>query len=558
MIDSMTIISKKNTAQSIYMIAKRKNVKYAIISPGSRNAPLVISFVNSKHIKTLSIIDERSAAFFAIGIAQKTKNPVILICTSGTALLNYYPALVEAFYQNIPLIIISADRPKSYLDQLKGQTIRQNNIYANYIKTFDIDEDNNHEQLLYNQRLINEAFNTSVLTKKPSHINVSFKEPLYQTTKTLINTPKIISIKKSDKKITNENLEKFVKTFDSSKNILILVGQNPYDKELNESLNNISKHRSVLILAENTSNVFGKYIINNLGRYVNQIKSIDLLITFGYNIVSKNLRSVISNIIPSKHWHIDALSNFPDTYDTLTDAIDIEPVDFLRALSSKIVFNSNGFSKDIFIQKEKIDSKLNDALKSIEYSDIKIFDYIFRSIPKNVDIHLSNSTIVRYANLFSLNFRANFFSNRGTSGIEGSMSTAVGYSYLNDDITLIITGDISFFYDINSLFNKYVSNNLRIILINNFGGAIFNTIDRVDDEKHFQEFFRTQHDLTAQNVAKMHSLKYIRVDDIDGFNKAINGFFEYSNKPILMEIITDANISAKTISYYEKTFLPIR
>lgn len=246
--------SKKKIIQTLGEILKYKGINHIVISPGSRNAPMIINFNKQKFFKTYSIVDERCAAFFALGISQSIKKPVIINCTSGSAVANYYPAVTEAYYQYIPLIIITADRPKEYIDIFEGQTIRQENFFKNHtVKSVQLTEDINKRGLLYNERLINEAINESIIKKQPVHINIPISEPLYEITNKLTVSPKILSIPKTISLINKKNINKCQKAWTCSKKKMILIGQCYLNIQTQKLLKLINQDQSIVILTETLS-----------------------------------------------------------------------------------------------------------------------------------------------------------------------------------------------------------------------------------------------------------------------------------------------------------------
>lgn len=287
------IYPKIPLAQSIIEIFRAKGIQNIVISPGSRNAPLTIGFVNNPNFTCYSVADERCAAFFALGIAQQINKPVAVVCTSGSALLNYYPAFSEAFYSEIPLIVVSADRPKNKIDIGDGQTIRQENVFANHsLFNANLDEFPSDE----NDFLLNEAINKAFAKKGPVHINAPFEEPLYETVETLSVEPKIIS-----NAILNNELEdvsSFVIDWNSAKKKLVLIGGLHPNAVEQKFLDAFANDNSVVVMTEVTSNVHHLNFITNIDTIITPFKNEDflefqpdILLTFGGMIVSKRIKA---------------------------------------------------------------------------------------------------------------------------------------------------------------------------------------------------------------------------------------------------------------------------
>ena len=471
---------KKELAQLVISACTQFHIDTVVISPGSRNAPLTIGFSNHPEIETLSVVDERCAAFFALGIAQQTQKPVAVLCSSGSALLNYYPAIAEAFYSNVPLVVISADRPKHLIDIGDGQTIRQENVFENHI-LFSANLIENEKYKARNSQLIGEALQTSVSQKGPVHINVPFDEPLYKTVEKLqdFHFPHISMSSLDNSHINYDNLAKIWNT--SSKK-MILVGVNYPNNKLHQLMDVYADDNSVLILTETTSNLHHEKAIDSIDQLIfslddNQFKDLkpDVLITFGGMIISKKIKQFLRKYQPKHHWNIDT-EKATNTFFCLSEFIQTAPLDFFLNFNDSVEIIESDYQQKWLQIRNKKRLKHAEYLLKAKHSDFKVFEQVLDSIPKKSQLQISNSSIIRYAQLFSIDATNTVFCNRGTSGIDGSTSTAIGAAFANKNQTTFITGDISFFYDSNGLWNSNIPNNFRIILINNSGGGIFKII----------------------------------------------------------------------------------
>ena len=532
---------KKELAQIVISACAQFNIETVVISPGSRNAPLTIGFSSHKEIETLSVVDERCAAFFALGIAQQTRKPVAVLCTSGSALLNYYPAVAEAFYSNIPLVIISADRPKHLIDIGDGQTIRQENVFANHI-LFSANLIENPKYKTRNSQLIGEALQVAISQQGPVHINVPFDEPLYETVPVLkaYNFPHI-SLSSLDN--SHINYEKLSKSWNVAEKKMILVGVNYPDADLHSLMDLYAEDDSVLILTETTSNLHHDKAIDSIDQLIFSLSDAefqelkpDILITFGGMIISKRIKKFLRDYQPKEHWNIDA-RKATNTFLCLSEFIQIKPVDFFSHFNEFIrPLKSDYQPKWIAFRDERREKHLA-YLKSIKYSDFSVFEQALNAIPESCQLQISNSSIIRYAQLFSMKATVNIFCNRGTSGIDGSTSTAIGAAYATEQQTVFITGDLSFFYDGNGLWNSNIPKNFRIIIINNSGGGIFRIIPG-PKATNAAQYFETPHCLTAEYLCKMHQLEYQKAYSTETVIKELSRFFETSEKPKILEIFT--------------------
>ncbi len=563
---SSNITSEKPIAQMLSAIAAAKGMRHAVVSSGSRNAPLVIAFDAQKEIECLSIIDERCAAFFALGIAQQTNAPVGIICTSGSAALNYAPAIAEAFYQKIPLVVITADRPSEWINQDDGQTINQVNIYSNYCKaSFNLPVDLSHnDDLWYAQRLISEAFNSATEqgNEGPVHINIPFREPLYKEIEKINIDYKIIDVPKVEKKLSKESEQEILDLWNSSSKNMIVCGHHRPDKELNNLLDKLAIDSSVAILTETTSNMQSDKFICNIDAVMDSVydknKELikpEILITFGGSITSKKLKTYLRKYKPKHHWHISSSVAHTDTFQSLTDVLAIDEKYFFNVLSTQSAQSKGSYAKGLKTISDKAKQSLDAYVGWARYSDLKVIDVILRSIPKNSDVHLGNSSPIRYANLFETDSKKliNYFCNRGVSGIDGITSTASGAAYSTGKMTTLITGDLAFFYDSNALWNKYLSDNLKIIVINNGGGGIFRLIDSKDSPL-LEKYFEAKHSMKAEGIVKAHNIPYYSATNEIELKQGLNNLYkDHKGKPAVLEVFTPNEVNAEVFSGYFKS-----
>lgn len=537
-------------AQSLIEIFRQKEIEHIVISPGSRNAPLTIGFASHPDFTCYSIADERSAGFFALGIAQQIQKPVAVVCTSGSALLNYYPALAEAFYSQIPFVVVSADRPLSKIDIGDGQTIRQQNVFENHILyNANLTEDASVE----NDQKICAALDISILKKGPVHINVPFEEPLYDTVTELSVKPVISQLKATEK--AHFDLNEALQTWNTSKKKLILVGTNYPDEISSEIIEKLANDPSVIVMTETTSNLHHPKFVSKIDVLITpfseeDFKTLqpDLLITFGGMVVSKRIKAFLRKYKPQQHWHIDSLRAY-DTFGCLTEHFKTNPNDFFRKLVAEIKPTQSHYNN--FVQQKKADRiEKSDAFsQTAPYSDFLAFDKIVKALPENIQLQVSNSAAIRYLQLFDLKPSIEVFCNRGTSGIDGSTSTAVGASIISKKPVILITGDIGFFYDSNGLWNNYIPDNFKIILVNNAGGGIFRILPGHQNTEIFHTYFETQHKLNAEHLAKMFDFNYFYAQNELEVQIGLERFMECNNKCIL-EIKTPTTLNNKVLKAF--------
>ncbi len=540
-------------AQSIIEICRSKGVVDIVISPGSRNAPLTIGFANNPAFNCYSIADERCASFFATGMAQQLKKPVAVVCTSGSALLNYYPAVAEAFYSQIPLIVISADRPHDKIDIGDGQTIRQENVYANHILyNANLLEDASAE----NDQKINEAINTAILQKGPVHINAPFEEPLYETITELSVQPAIVQPQRNED--DTEIPETFISKWNSAKKKLVLVGVADPGTLSAEVINYLAADPSIVVMTETPSNIYHPAFISNIDTIITPFTPEDfeawkpeILVTFGGMIVSKRVKVWLRKYSPAEHWHVDTLRAY-DTFGSLTKQFELQPEVFFKQLKENSETVDSSYNQTAQELKAFRKQRHEEYLANIPFSDFKAFSQILPELPDGSQLQISNSSAIRYAQLFENKENIEVFCNRGTSGIDGSTSTAIGAAVGTGKETVLITGDVSFLYDSNALWNNYIPVDFKIIIINNGGGGIFRILPGHDETPVFNTYFETEHKHTAKHLAAMYGFEYATAANETELEQALPIFMHKTGQPKILEVFTPMRENDKILTQYFK------
>ena len=534
------MISDKRTVQDFFSLLEAKGVHHVVICPGSRNAPFSISLYHHKVIQSYNIPDERSAAFFAMGMAQQLQVPVALICTSGTAALNFAPAIAEAFYQRTPLLVVTADRPVEWIDQGEGQSIRQRDVYGNYIKaSFEVMEETvGTDSAWYNVRIMDEAIGLCTSgVAGPVHINFPLREPLYGTS-THINDVKVVERLSTPSALKPEMVLELKKKLSSANRILILAGQSMPDEKLHTSLVKWAQLPQVVVMTEAHSNLADSKFITTIDRLIMRMpaEEVDvvlpeILITYGHNIISRKIKEYLrkSNC---EHWHVDISGEGLDTLKHLNKIIAIEPREFF----DKALPESNGTSTyggDLLRLNEVRREKASTFLLKAAWSDLRAFEMIYKQIPVDQDLQMGNSSVVRYVLLFDARRDLRHFGNRGVAGIDGCTSTAVGASWISQRPTTLISGDIGFFYDSNAFWHHYVSKKLKIIVINNQGGGIFRIIEGPKTTPSIDAFFETTHQRKADSLAAMYGLAYQSASDEETLKLGLDWLYAQDGCSIL-------------------------
>ena len=550
------IYPKIPLAQSILEIFLAKGITNIIISPGSRNAPLTIGFASNPAFQCYSIADERSAGFFALGIAQQTKQPVALVCTSGSALLNYYPAIAEAFYSQIPLVVLSADRPQSKIDIGDGQTIRQENVFANHsLFNANLQEGASLE----NDQKINEALNKAFAKKGPVHINAPFEEPLYETVSEL-TVQSYVSPSIENTTIVSD-LSLFASIWNQASRKMILVGVNEPNAIDSKTIDFLANDASVSVWTETTSNLHHSSFITNIDTIITPFTETDfenfqpeILVTFGGMVVSKRIKAFLRKYKPKHHWHIDSLRAY-DTFGALTHHFEMDPQLFFDQFIPLTKAVESDYSQQLIEIKSARKLKHDAYLASVPFSDFTVFEKIMPRIPNHSQLQIGNSSAIRYAQLIPIDASIEVYCNRGTSGIDGCTSTAIGAAVANRKPTTFITGDVGFLYDTNALWNNYIPKNFKIILINNGGGGIFRILPGHEETPVFNTFFETSHCHTAEHLAKMYGFNYTIASDETTLEQALDVFYSNNDQPQLLEIFTPTRKNDSILLNYFKHLL---
>jgi 2-succinyl-5-enolpyruvyl-6-hydroxy-3-cyclohexene-1-carboxylate synthase len=555
-----------NSYQPIYDLAELcslKGLNEAVLCPGSRCAPLTIAFGRHPKIQTRTFSDERSAGFIALGMAQQKQNPVILLCTSGTAAYNFSPAVAEAYFAEIPLIIFTADRPTEWIAQHDGQTIYQNDIFGKHVKrSYQLPQDYDHADSLWAiNRIINEAINLSKQWPRgPVHINAPFREPLYppKDEKTVFNESRIIEDHQTLLSLSSAQKEKIKNEWARHNNILIVGGQHDHDAGLTEILNNFLDHHNIPIAADITSNLHGidKLISHAdlfLGQAPTDVKESlrpDLLITFGRSILSKNLKIFLRKFSSAKHWHIQSDGLVADPLHSITDVFRTTPASFFSFINSLAQENpfenqkQRNYHNLWEIEERKTRRTFGDFFPQEELTELELVGEILKDLPQNCNLHLANSMSVRYANFIGLTATQkdiSVYSNRGTSGIDGCSSTTVGHSLVSEKPNILITGDLAFFYDRNAFWHNYPLGNLRIIVLNNHGGLIFKMIDGPASLPEADEYFVTRQKLNAKKLCEEFEFDYLNLDHKRKLKNHLKDFFEFDGKTKILEFESESN-----------------
>lgn len=565
--------------QPIYDIAElcaRKGLTNAVLCPGSRCAPLTVAFTRHPKITARTFSDERSAGFVALGMAQQSGGPVIMVCTSGTAAYNFSPAVAEAYFAQTPLIVFTADRPAEWIAQHDGQTIHQSEIFGHHVKkSFQLPQEYDHPDSLWAvNRIVNEAINLSLeYPRGPVHINAPFREPLYPEAKEKFEFSKDVRV--MDHVLTNHSLspehtQRLREELSKYTNILIVAGQHEYDNALIASLTNFLAAQPVPVVGDIISNLNAiEQVVKHSDVFLGQApegvkKSLrpELLITFGKSVISKNLKLFLRKYSPKAHWHIQPAGTVADPFQSITKVLNTTPSSFFDSLlmitKSKEFENQKraNYQKLWEIEERRAVRSLKEFLSKESFGELELVHEIFRHLPPLCNLHLANSMSVRYANFIGLGEQhknINVFANRGTSGIDGCTSTAVGHSLINELPNILITGDLAFFYDRNAFWHNYKLPNLRVIVLNNHGGIIFSMIDGPGTLRESEEYFVTRQNLNAQKLCEEFDFDHLRLDNKRKIKNTLKSFFEFDGRTKILELESTIELNKSIFDKLKQT-----
>ncbi len=532
---------KKNVLQLAALLAAH-GIRKIVLCPGSRDIPLVRTFAAMPEKFTCyAVTDERSAGFFALGLSLHDGRPVAVCCTSGSALLNLHPAVAEAFYRQVPLVVISADRPAAWIGQMDGQTLPQSGVFGSLVKkSVSLPEVRSEEDEWHCNRLINEALlETCHHGRGPVHINVPISEPFFDCPVESLPAARVITRKDNHFEELAARLRQFPRR-------MLLIGQGNPGEALPPGLED-----TFICFASHPANHPGAAIRNvepllsALSPETKQAMRPDLVITCGGHILSKRLKQYLRSYPPKEHWHIAPSGEVADLFGALTVLVEAEPADFFRQVLPAPSEETTDYARRWTSLSEAIPQP------AFLYSEMGAIGEVMRRLPAPCALHLANSSVVRYAQLFPLPDGVEVFSNRGTNGIEGSLSAAVGYAAASGKLNFVFIGDLSFFYDMNALWNPHGGKNLRILLLNNGGGEIFNALPglRLTDEN--RRFVLGTHQTSAQGWAVDSGFEYLSARNAGELAALLPRFTAPdTTRPMLLEVFTDKDQDVQLLREY--------
>ena len=506
--------SSKENVNILTSLMVAHGIRYAVCCPGSRNSAIVHNLNACPDIECYPVTDERSAGFYALGMSQCLQKPVAVCVTSGTALLNLAPAVAEAYYQHIPLVVISADRPQAWIDQLDGQTLPQPDAFGRFVrKAVSLPEPYDAESRWFCNRLVNEAL---IIRHAPVHINVPISEPLFDYTVSELPKERKIELIESDASTMTQS--HVVRMFLHAKRPMLISGQ-PMNPHMDEAV----------------------CLIGDDERYVP-----DFVLYTGGSIVSKRLKRFLYKA--KETWAVNSMGEVNDTFQNLTHVIQGDG----EVIADLIRFNLEQQPHPFVQLWEELLEKVGMQAAAYEpdYSQMAAVKWFEKRQKTEIrsQYHYANSTAIRLANIYA---RHSVYCNRGVNGIEGSLSTAAGFSVVSEDMVYCIIGDLSFFYDQNALWNQNLHGNLRILLLNNGKGGIFNMLKGLEQSPSRDQYVAAEHHTSAEGICIQNRVVYLKATNMEEMQQGVDTLINVeSDRPVLLEVFTDATEDERVFKDY--------
>lgn len=549
-------------------VCKIMGIKHIMLSPGSRSAPLVYAFARQASFKIHTAVDERSAAYQAMGIAYATQQPVVLICTSGTAAVNYYPAIAEAHFRKIPLLVLTADRPAHLLNQQDGQMINQQHLYGTHARVF-ASLKTSYKEIEYKGLAVQIAAAVQSITEQTkgvAHINIPLNEPLYANSQNKDVDEALeqkiaswINQLKKPKKQANSQQQRLNSAWVKAKRKLLIIGEGPINIDLITPLLKLREQPDVVILADvvsnqhtyNTTPYFDQLISSLNPVDLNNLKP-DLILSMGGSMLSKSLKNWLKTQQPTWHIRIKSEPEHIDTYGNLTGVVEAPAGQVLKALAHLTPHSQSNYRAEWVQYANQLSTKIGSFIHQSGWNELQATAKILEQLPDASQLHLANSSVVRYASLSGqLPASVLVNANRGASGIDGCTSTAVGAALVNQRPTILLTGDLAFLYDKNALWQQTLPDNLRIIVFNNNGGGIFTLIDGPTSVQEYEQYFTTPHQQNIKGIAQVSGLEYYFCDHKDTLDTLLVDFFNPLGKAALLELKFDMAKNAQLFKQFK-------
>ncbi len=555
--------SKIKSVQYLVALMKAHNIRHVVLSPGGRNIPINHSLEQDEFFDCYSVVDERSAAYFALGLAKQFQEPVAICCTSSVAASNYLPAITEAFYLHVPLLVLTSDRHPYMLDQMENQMIDQVDMYKNFCKLcVKLPMVVNAEDEWYCQRKINEAIlELCHHGSGPVQIDIPIAGEIGMYTEPEL--PKVKVIKRLEYKRRESEWKEKLAELKEAKRILVVCGeQGMPGKDLSEAISRFGKKYNCVIATEKVSNVagtgalelFGAAQVIPLDKFNAEFKP-DIVISFGGNFVSRIKDLLRARHDDVTHWLIDEAGSICDVFKCLTTVFECTPLDFFEYFASGagLTMSNNRKYYDLWAEYAK-----SAEYPEFDYSNSYAIKALSEKIPSGSLMHLGILNATRIMSHCKTAEDITAYSNIGAFGIDGSMSTFVGQSVAAPDKpAFLVIGDLSFFYDMNALQIRHLGKNVRIMMINNSGAAEFHFFMGEKTIPTLNRHIAAEHFTSAEGWVRTKNFKYLSAHSAEEFDRNLPEFVkEDSDVPIFFEVFTDKKADAEKLKAFYAKFKP--
>lgn len=538
--------------QIIIALLKKYGISHCVLSAGSRNVPFVHSIEEDPYFHCYSVVDERSAGYFALGLAQELNEPVVISCTSSTATCNYWPPVAEAFYQGVPIVVLTSDRDPAMLGQWEDQMIDQVGMYDRHVrKSVNLPIINSRDDEIFCQRLVNEALlELDHRGTGPVHINVPMKS--YNNSFNVKTLPDVTKIDRLGINDNDSEWDKKIEKLKAAKRILLTCGQNSYvSPKLQDGIKQFFKKYNSAVLLDYMANVELEEGINTTvcmdARYITDKKTKELLpdivISFGGNIFSgikEQLRKFAGQF---EHWLIQEDGRVVDLYKSITTIFECKPEYFFEYCNR----HASGSMNDRKYYEEFRSYTDSVIIPEFEWSHIYAIKEVVERIPSESILHLSINDSIRITNFFKIKPGIKTYANIGTHGIDGCMSSFLGQAAVSNKPSYLIIGDLAFFYDMNAIRLRHIGNNVHILLINNEGGSEF-YFNRMWKNKASDLHTTARHFTQAEGWVNSNNFIYLSAHDKESLQSCIKEFMRNDqDKPVFLEVFTEMKHDADMI-----------
>ncbi len=563
--------SNKESVNILTSLLVAYGIRHAVVCPGSRNSPIVHNLHECPDIACYPVTDERSAGFYALGMSLELDEAVAVCVTSGTALLNLAPAVAEAWYQHVPLVVVSADRPPQWIDQLDGQTLPQPDALGRFVaRSVSLPDVADTESHWYCNRLICEALmEAGKKGGQPVHINVPLAEPLFEYSVEALPSEDRIVLRIGTVDAYDVESCGLRENFWQAERPMIVIGQNRESLMTDDQLQALMEH--CVVLSEPLGSDLGAshfdLVLSALGNDESLLP--DFVLYGGGTLVSKRLKHFLRKATKADFWEISEDGLLHDTFMHTKGVLEGRLSSVL--LSLETIMKEAADFEELF---EKSFGRLSDTSDYVSrwqqqlrraaettaafeppYSQmaaVRMLEQQYAQTDYLANFHYANSTSVRLACIYSTGY---VYCNRGVNGIEGSLSTAAGFSVVAPRRVICVIGDLSFFYDQNALWNQNLHGNLRILLLNNGRGGIFNMLSGLEQSPARDQYVAAAHHTSAEGICRQNDVVYLKAGNTEEMQAGIHTLLhQESERPVLLEVSTNPSDDERALRDYYKTF----